>query len=313
MSAAAGSRWRQVRPRGRPWVIAHRGDSAFAPENTLEAARRAHQLGADAWELDVHLTRDGVPVVFHDESLCRTTDVLRVFEGDPRIEQGSFLADFDLSEIQRLDAGSWFVANPGATRSASAFGTLEMLDSADRDWFSSGEVRIPTLWEALELTRQLDWAVNVELKSVPSVEPALAGLVLEAVRGTETTNRVLVSSFDHAEVAWVAKQSPEIATAALSTTPIFRPARYCRELLGADAYHPAVEAIGALSTAYRRRPGVAALRMGDLEELRRNGIAVSVYTVNDAAPGGLSDHLADAGVFGIFTDDPSALVRRWRR
>ena len=56
----------------RPMVVAHRGDSYHAPENTLEAARLGWEAGAEAWELDVQLTRDGVAVVCHDESLVRT-------------------------------------------------------------------------------------------------------------------------------------------------------------------------------------------------------------------------------------------------
>ena len=71
-----------------PVIVAHRGDSFRAPENTLEAARLAWQAGADAWELDVQLTRDGVPIVLHDESLLRTTDVATRFKDDPRATDG---------------------------------------------------------------------------------------------------------------------------------------------------------------------------------------------------------------------------------
>src|SRR4051794_37261026 len=78
---------RRPRP-GRPLIIAHRGDSSHAPENTLEAALLGRDSGADAWELDVQLTRDGVPVVVHDETLLRTTDVARRFAGDPRGDDG---------------------------------------------------------------------------------------------------------------------------------------------------------------------------------------------------------------------------------
>ena len=104
------NRFRSLLRRGdRPLVVAHRGDSAYAPENTLEAARRAWDEGADAWELDVQLARDGVPVVLHDESLVRTTDVATRFAGDPRGASGFLVADFDFEEIRTLDAGSWFV------------------------------------------------------------------------------------------------------------------------------------------------------------------------------------------------------------
>ncbi|AMV72985.1 glycerophosphodiester phosphodiesterase [Desulfuromonas carbonis] len=77
-------------------IWAHRGASGRAPENTLAAFRAAEADGADGIELDVHLSRDGVPVVIHDETLERTSDG----RGPVR--------DFTLAELRRLDAGSWF-------------------------------------------------------------------------------------------------------------------------------------------------------------------------------------------------------------
>src|SRR5579875_1318608 len=117
--------------RDRPLIIAHRGDSFHSPENTLEAARLGLEAGADAWELDVQMTRDGVPVVVHDESLLRTTDVASRFAGDPRGLDGFRVADFDLDEVRSLDAGSWFVDPRGGYRSAREFGTLDRLEPSD--------------------------------------------------------------------------------------------------------------------------------------------------------------------------------------
>jgi glycerophosphoryl diester phosphodiesterase len=77
-------------------IIAHRGYSARAPENTLVAIEAAIAAGADAVEFDLHVTSDGVPVLFHDDTLARTTD------GD------GALRDRTLAELRRLDAGSWF-------------------------------------------------------------------------------------------------------------------------------------------------------------------------------------------------------------
>ena len=80
----------------RPLVIAHRGASGSAPENTLAAFRRAAAIGADMVELDVQLTRDGVVVVIHDLTLERTTD------GTGAVREHT------LAELRRLDAGAWF-------------------------------------------------------------------------------------------------------------------------------------------------------------------------------------------------------------
>ena len=81
------------------FVWAHRGASALAPENTLAAFRAAEAAGADGVELDVQLSRDGVPMVLHDETLDRTSD-----------GRGSVSA-LSLEQIKRLDAGSWFSAD----------------------------------------------------------------------------------------------------------------------------------------------------------------------------------------------------------
>jgi glycerophosphoryl diester phosphodiesterase len=110
-----------------PPVIGHRGAAAVAPENTLASLRKAHELGARWVEFDVKLTRDGHPILAHDDRLERTTD------GHGRVALAT------LAEIRRLDAGRWF---------APAF---------------AGE-RVPTFEEALALCRELGLGINVEIK-----------------------------------------------------------------------------------------------------------------------------------------------------
>ncbi len=108
-------------------AIAHRGASAYYPENTMESFQGAIAMGADMIELDVQLTRDGEVVVFHDEKLTRCTN------GKGRI------ADYTLVELKKLDAGSWF----------------------DKEYQGA---KIPTLEEALSLCRD-KIAVNIEIKT----------------------------------------------------------------------------------------------------------------------------------------------------
>ena len=79
-----------------PWNIAHRGGAKLAPENSLAAFRQAIEIGADGFELDVHLTRDGDLAVIHDERLERTTN------GKGRVR------DHTMAELSQLDCGSWF-------------------------------------------------------------------------------------------------------------------------------------------------------------------------------------------------------------
>lgn len=79
-----------------PFIWAHRGDSSHAPENTMSAFSAAVESGADGIEMDVHLSKDGIPVVIHDDLLERTTD-----------GKGA-VSDVTLRQLRQLDAGSWF-------------------------------------------------------------------------------------------------------------------------------------------------------------------------------------------------------------
>ncbi len=92
--------------------IAHRGASAYAPEHTRAAYELAIEQGADYVEQDLGVTRDGVLVCLHDDSLERTTDVARVFPDRFTVDAAGakrwMIHDFTLAEIKRLDAGSWF-------------------------------------------------------------------------------------------------------------------------------------------------------------------------------------------------------------
>ena len=94
---------------------AHRGASIDAPENTLAAFELAERQGADGIELDVQLSRDGVPLILHDETLERTSN------GRGRVDQA------DWSELQQLDAGRWFAAGYAGERLPSL---AEVLDWA---------------------------------------------------------------------------------------------------------------------------------------------------------------------------------------
>jgi glycerophosphoryl diester phosphodiesterase len=129
-------------PRGQVAVIAHRGASHDAPENTLAAFRLAHEMGADWFELDCRLTRDNVVIVMHDDTLERTAGV----EGR--------VADFDFAELRKLDAGRW------------------------KDPRFAGEM-LPTLEEALE-TAKKRIGVYVEIKNMEDDTALMARLLQTA-------------------------------------------------------------------------------------------------------------------------------------
>lgn len=148
---------------GAPLLIAHRGGGGLAPENTIEAFRRAVEWWrADVLELDVRLTRDGEAVVFHDATLDRTTD------GRGRV------SEHRLSEIRRLDAGARFAPAGGGGAP-----------------FRGRGVRVPTLEEVLRtfpVTR-----INIEIKDVHG-----APRVLESVREARAEQRVLIAAGERA-------------------------------------------------------------------------------------------------------------------
>jgi glycerophosphoryl diester phosphodiesterase len=295
-------------------IIAHRGDSFHAPENTIEAARSAQQAGAPAWELDVQLTRDGVAIVLHDDSLLRTTDVAIRFKEDPRAGSGFRVADFDLAEVRTLDAGSWFVDPNGGPRSARWFGTLEKLEVSSIEHYRSGRVKIPTLAEALLLTLECDWFVNVEIKSFPDHREGLVEQVLQTIAHTGAGPRSLISSFDHSDVAYAANRpGREYAAGVLTSTPLYRTDTYAADHVGADTVHVSAEVLGSESIAYRRRPAGRSLRTDLISELKKRHMPILAYTVNDHGPDSLAEHMAQIGVDGLFTDDPHGLRRYFER
>ena len=206
------------------------------------------------------MTRDGVPVVLHDESLLRTTDVATRFAGDPRRQNGFRITDFDFEEVRSLDAGSWFVDRDGGRRSARDFNTLNLLDATHVERYRSGQVFIPTLAEALTLTREHDWLVNVEIKSFPEQPPGLVGRVMEVIEATDTADRILISSFDHNDIVTARHSGRRYALGILTTTPLYRIDAYATGMVGADTVHVSTEelvGVGLVSSRVPRRPSGA--------------------------------------------------------
>ena len=153
-------------------VIAHRGARSLAPENTLVAARKAHEVGADMWETDVAVTADDYLILMHDDAMMRTTDVADKF---PDRVPAPF-STYTLAEIRTLDTGSWFERDDPFDQVAAGAVPADELASY------VGE-KIPTLREAFELTLDLDWSLNLELKSQPPPQDAfdVVGAILALV------------------------------------------------------------------------------------------------------------------------------------
>jgi glycerophosphoryl diester phosphodiesterase len=285
--------------------IGHRGARAFAPENTLPAFTKALHLGCHMVELDVHLTRDQIPIVHHDDDLLRCTDVATREAG-----RGSYdVSDFTAAQIAALDAGSWFSRQLQLAaserqpflRSLTDTEQQTLIDAADRRLYASGTVRVPTLAQVFELLEPSPLLVNVELKALPRMYPGLAARVLECIAHFGMQQRTLLSSFDHEQLLTVRALDPQLATAVLTSDRLAKPALYLA-LLDADAYHPSChgeqDSLGFNSVQrVLQRTGIA--------EVLAAGKDVNPWTCNED---GQMRQLRAAGITGIFTDYPNRLA-----
>ncbi len=168
-----------LEPKRKPVIVAHRGSSATTPENTLAAFRQAIRDGADAIELDVHLSKDNEVVVIHDATLRRTTS------GRGRVR------DYTFRELQKFGAGEWF-----------------------HQRFSSE--RIPSLREVFEVV-PARVGINIELKYTgASGRPdELVKRVVGIVHETRRKESVLISSFHHSSIKKVKQLDSSILTGCL--------------------------------------------------------------------------------------------------
>ena len=147
----------------KPIIIAHRGLTSLAPENTLAAGILASEMGADGWEVDVRMSADGKLFMMHDKNFIRTTNVADVFPG----RKNDDVSTFTLAEIRQLDAGSWFVDDD--PYQIFGFGRLDPLD-----YEKYRGVKIPTLEEVINLAEELNLMLDLDLKSPPSDHPLFA-------------------------------------------------------------------------------------------------------------------------------------------
>ena len=263
----------------RPLNIAHRGARSLAPENTLAAARKGLEVGADMWELDIQMTADGELIVIHDNTLKRTSNVREVF---PK-RKPWLVHEFTLDEIRLLDFGSWF-------RKQDPFGQIAAGMVAESDLASYVHQQAPTLREALTFTREHSWSVNLEIKDL-SGNPAphqVAKKVLALVEDLDMVDSVLISSYNQTYLAQIREAHPHVATAVLVSKPHPHPETLLRQL-GAQAYHPRL----------------SGFRSADIALLHRQGCRVHVWNVNDRKT---MQTLVRAGVDGIFTDFPQLLT-----
>ncbi|WP_075735795.1 glycerophosphodiester phosphodiesterase [Streptomyces acidiscabies] len=250
-----------------PVVVAHRGASARAPENTLAAVDKAAEMEVAWVENDVQRTKDGELVVIHDDTLRRTTNAAKIFPGRAPWKVKNFTA----AEIAQLDAGSWF---------GPAF---------------AGQ-RVPTLKQFVNRLDTHRQKLLLEIKN-PQLYPGIEQQIIK-VLGNEgwldpwhLTSRLIVQSFDAASIRTVHGLRPAVRTGFLGTPAVADLPSYARF---ADLINPShttvtseyVSAVHALRGPHHRR------------------LQMYVWTVDDAVN---ARKAAGYGVDGIITNKPDVV------
>lgn len=195
----------------KPLIIAHRGSSELAPENTIAAFQRAIDDGADGIEFDVRLAKNGEVVVFHDSTLNRVSNI-----------KGR-VTDFTVEELQKTDIGSWF--NNRFPNKANPLFPNE---------------KVASLKQTLEFLKDFRGLIYIEIKCKDSEVGQISEAVFNLIKDSHLLPQVIVKSFQLEVIPTIKNLSKEIKTAALFAPKIMTILRKEKRLvniahdLGAD-------------------------------------------------------------------------------
>lgn len=178
-----------------PYIGGHRGAAKYYPENTMLSFEKGVELGADIIELDVHLSKDGVPVIIHNHTLDETTS------------GKGYVKDFTLEQLKQLDAGSWF---------SEQYAGLQM----------------PTLEEVLLWAKGNTW-LSIELKQTPYSYDGLEKEVVRAIETTGMVSEVLIISSDHHALKIMKDLNSSLLTGMICHCKLYDPVKTANEI-GAD-------------------------------------------------------------------------------
>ena len=185
-----------------PLVFAHRGASGYAPENTIVSFKKAMELGADGFELDVQLTKDGEIVVIHDEWLERLTD------------GKGFVRDYTLEQLRELNF--------------------------NKNFPEYGIQRVRTLKEVYELVKDSDIEINVELKTGIFDYPGIVEKVLALAEEMNMKDRVIYSSFNHYTCVKIRELLPDARIGFLYGDVFIEVEQYVKEHGGMPFIRPSI-------------------------------------------------------------------------
>ncbi len=259
--------------------IAHRGARSLAPENTLPAIIKAWEVGADAVEVDVAVSRDGKLFIHHDATLLRTTNVRSLF---PNRAEDNYTT-FTLDELRTLDAGAWYIED-------DPHGQIAKKRISQNELQAFRGVPLPTLEEVLLFVQEKEWHVNIEIKQVPAPMETfpIEHTISELIKSLGISSNFLsISSFSHDYLFSIKKSYPEFEVQALIGDEGERVLNWGE--FGFDTYNANVDLID----------------IAQIVRARENGSAVNLFTVNTPEQ---MRHFIKAGVQGLFTDYPQILT-----
>ncbi len=260
-------------------IIAHRGARSLAPENTLAAARKAFETGADLWETDIAVTKDEHLILFHDDSLKRTTDAEVVFPDRDSL----IYTEYTLAELQQLNPGARFLeTDPFHQLKAGA------VSSEEQAGFKTE--KIPTLEQALLFTLEHQWKVNLELKALPErfKDFPVAERVVALIKHLNIdSGHIIISSFNHQWLRQVQVMEPDIEVQALVGLSFTAPLDF--QDYSFDVYN-------ARSTLIHDH---------EIAELKKRGKRINLFTVNEIHE---MIKFIETGVEGFITDFPQHMV-----
>ena len=230
--------------------FAHRGSSKYFPENTILSLKEGIKSGSNGLEIDVHKTKDNKLVVIHDE------DIQRTFKGKGLVK------NMTLEELRNFKC-------------------------RNKNFEDNLECRIPTLSEVLDIIKDTNVILNIELKTDEIHYEDIEKDVIELVNRYGLKRQIILSSFNHESIRICREIDSEIETGLLYYKEIENVVQYAKKL-GANAIHPDLRVVSEEL----------------IKEANENNIKVNIYTVNSPI---YMRKLIKAGVNGIFTDYPDLL------
>ncbi|MHA1427425.1 MAG: glycerophosphodiester phosphodiesterase family protein [Candidatus Helarchaeota archaeon] len=194
----------------KPLVVAHRGASHLAPENTLIAGELAANLSAYGWEIDIQISYDGIPFLMHDDTLKRTTNVSAQFPG----RENEPASNFTIDELKQLNAGSWFVERDPYRAIAKGLVTPAQIQQYRN-------AKIPTLEEAVNLTRDYGLILDADFKGAPVGHPYYAtyfNICLNVLKAAGIDSHIIIQTGNRDYLNITQAEAPDMITGLTMST-----------------------------------------------------------------------------------------------